>query len=148
MDLTLLIQSMLGLVSLLAVLLFFLLYSFGGKKEPKKEKKVQSKTPKTLQDTSLDALRKVFRVESSSKEKLKEAVELVLKHHGTIHAKLGSRSHPDFDAYAEILFYLGRHKNSDKDIVLTFDKGLSSKNPSYKKEINDALMRGLNSRGI
>lgn len=145
MDLTLIIQSLLGLVSLLAVLLFFLFYSFGEKKAPK-EQKAKVQKPKKEIDISLEALRKVFRIENSSKEKLKETVGLILEHHGTIHEKLGSRTHPDFDAYAEILFYLARHKNSDKEIILEFDRGLSSRNPTYKKQINDALMRGLNSR--
>ena len=145
MDLTLIIQSLLGLISLLAVLLFFLFYSFGEKKAPK-EQKVKIQKPKKEVDISLEALRKVFRVENSSKEKLKETVALILEHHGSISEKLGSRTNPDFDAYAEILFYLARHQNSDKDIILQLDRGLSSRNPSYKKQINDALMRGLNSR--
>ncbi|MBN2816314.1 MAG: hypothetical protein JXQ67_06485 [Campylobacterales bacterium] len=151
MDATLFIQSLLGLISLLAILLFFLLYNFKDKEKTVKKdisEEVIAEEKKEKRDTSMEALRKVIRHENTSTEVLKETIELLLKYHGSIHPKLGTRTHPDFDNYAEILFYLGRHKNTNKELLLLFDKGLEERNPEYKKEINDALMKGLNSRGI
>jgi len=147
LNITLLIQSIAGLVVLLALLLFLMLFSFKTKKkELKKTSKQAESAPK--QDTSLEALRKVIRDSHTSSKILKDTLDLVLKFHGTIHPKLGMRPHPDFDSYAEILFTLSRHKHVNKDILLKFDKELEKRNPEYKKEINDALMRGLNSRGV
>jgi len=147
MDITLLIQSILGLVSLLAVLLFFLLYNFKGK-TIKREQKREENTAQERVDTTLMALRKIIRNPHSTAKELENALSLVLKYHSNIHPKLGIRTHPDFDSYAEILFHIGRHKHINKSILLHFNKELEKKNPEYKKEIDDALMRGLNSRGI
>ncbi len=58
------------------------------------------------------------------------------------------RAHPDFENYSEILFTISRHKHINKDILIKFDKELERRNPEYKKEINEALMKGLNSRGV
>jgi len=145
MDITFLVQSLLGLISLLAVLMFFLLYTFKEKKKPQP----QEQTPESPKiDTSLPALRKIIRNPEATSEELADALQLVLKYHGTIHPKLGMRPHPDFDSYGDILFQIGRHKHINKDILLRFNKELEKNNPSYAKEIDDALMRGLNSRGI
>ena len=65
-----------------------------------------------------------------------------------MHKKLGIRAHPESDVYMDIIFKLCRHKNTNKNIILAFMKQLEKSNPEYKKEINDAMMRGLNSRGI
>ena len=145
MDITLIVQSLLGLVSLLAILMFFLLNPLKERKKitPKEELPEKAKT-----DTSLPALRKIIRDPDSTADELASALELVLKYHPAIHSKLGARCHPDFDSYAEILFHIGRHKHINKKIILHFDKELKNENPSYKKDIDDALMRGLNSRGL
>ena len=147
MEITLLVKSIAGLVLLLGFLMFLLLYSSKSKKErPVKQK--NSIVSKQKEDTSLEALRKIIRNRGSSTKELKDALSLVLKYHGTIHPKLGLRPHPDFDAYAEILFTIARHKNVNKDIIVKFDKELEKRNPAYKKEIYEELMKGLNSRGI
>jgi hypothetical protein len=73
---------------------------------------------------------------------------MILKYYGHIHEKLGIRSHPDFDIYMEILIIICRHPNTNKDIIIKFDKELTRLNPSYKAEINEALTKGLNSRGV
>lgn len=72
----------------------------------------------------------------------------MLKYYGNIHPKLGIRTHPDFDAYAEILFTIARHKNINKNLIIAFDQELEKRNPAYKKEIYEMLMKGLNSRGV
>jgi len=65
-----------------------------------------------------------------------------------LHEKLGLRTHPDFDTYMDILFTICRHPNTNKDIIIKFDKELSRLNPEYKKEINEAITKGLNSRRV
>jgi len=145
MEITLLVKSIVGLVSLLGILIFFLLYTPEEKKE-KKKKKTQAQ-PRKQEESDLDSLRKIIRNNTSTTQELKNALDLVLKYHGTIHKKLGMRSHPDFDIYAEIMFTIARHKNITKNIIVKFDKELEKRNPEYKQEINNALMKGLNSRG-
>lgn len=144
MDVTLLIQSIVGLVTLLGFLVFFLIY------KPSKKEKAKTNTTQSVrkEQPSLDALRKIVRHNDATTKELEEALMDVLKYYGTIHPKLGTRSHPDFDKYAEIMFYAGRHKNINKNILIKFDRELEKRNPNYKKDINDALMRGLNSRGV
>ena len=58
------------------------------------------------------------------------------------------RAHPDFDIYMDILFTICRHPNTTKNLILDFDKELERLNPEYKPEINNALAKGLNSRGV
>jgi hypothetical protein len=148
MDLTLLIQSGMGLLVLLGLLVFILVLSSSKKKKEvqKSTKATQNKlTPKPK--TELNYLRDIIKNRKSTAAELKEALELVIKHHGTIHKKLGLRPHPESDIYMEIIFTICRHPNTNKDIILRFDKDLERKNPEYKKEINDALTKGLNSRG-
>lgn len=142
MDITILAQSLAGLIALLALLMFLFFYNF----KSKKESKVKDTSKKELEDTSLPTLRKIIRNQKTSAQELEHALSIVLKHHGTIHEKLGSRVHPDFDSYAEILYMAARHEHVNKSIILNFDKELEKRNPSYKKEINDALMKGLSSR--
>jgi hypothetical protein len=143
MDITLIIQFLLGLISLLAVLMFFLLNPFKKREEVILEEK-HAEEAKT--DTTLPALIRIIQNPDTSTDKLAAALEMILKYHSTIHPKIEALPHPDFDSYAEILFHIGRHKNINKKILLEFDTKLKKENPSYKKEIDDALMRGLNSR--
>ena len=143
MDITILAQSLAGLIALLALLMFLFFYNFKSKKSVLKK---EPKATTTKEDASLPTLRKIIRNQKASAQELEDALSLVLKHHGTIHEKLGSRVHPDFDSYAEILYMAARHEHVNKSIILNFDKELEKRNPSYKKEINDALMKGLSSR--
>jgi hypothetical protein len=98
-------------------------------------------------DIGFDALRAIIKNKQSSSKELKEALDLILKHHGIVSKKLGLRPHPDFDVYMDILFTICRHPNTNKSIIVNFDKELLKLNPEYKSEINDAITKGLNSRG-
>ena len=147
MELTLLLESGLGLLVLLAILVFMLLLSLK-KKKLKKAKKVQVTKSAAKQRTDLAHLKSIIKTRSSSTAELKDSLELIIKHHGTIHKKLGQRAHPDFDTYMDILFTICRHPNTNKDIILKFDRALEKINPEYKPEINEAIAKGLNSRGI
>jgi len=150
MEITALIKFGTLLILVLGLLIFIFFYS-----AKKKRHKVQSKkqhtsssitTPKI--NTDLDYLRAQIRKQKTSAEELKVLLDLVLKHHGVIHKKLGLRTHPDFDAYTEIMIVLCRHTNTNKNLILNFDRELRRLNPEYSKEINDALTKGLNSRGV
>ena len=81
-------------------------------------------------------------------QELKEVLDLVIKYHGKIPKKLGLRSHPESQIYMDILFSICRHPNANKDIIVNFDKELGRLNQDYKKDLHEAMMRGLNSRGI
>lgn len=135
MEITVVIQSIIGLVGVLGILLFLLFYSKSLKKA-KAKTEVKSTANKGVPD--LDTLRKIIKNKQTSAEKLKEALDIVLEHYGTI---------KKFDVYLEILIVICRHPNTNKSIILNFDKALEAKNPKYKHEINNAITQGLNSRG-
>jgi hypothetical protein len=150
MDIVLLLKSIVGLVSILAILVI-LLFLTSSKKKSKKttlsSKKVVT-SAKTSLDTDLASLIKVIKNKKTTTKELQNALDLVIKHHGTVHKKLGLRAHPDFDSYMQILFTICRHPNTNKDIVLKFDRELERLNPEYKQEINESITKGLNSRRV
>lgn len=144
MEITLLIKSVIGLVIVLGVLLYFLFAP------AKKSKIAKSKKPEVIIEngmkTDLLSLASIIKNPSSSKKQLEEASRLLIKHHGKIHPKMGLRLHPDFSIYHTVLIAISRHKNATKEIILTLDRELNDRNPEYKKEISEAITKGLNSR--
>lgn len=143
MEASLLIQSIGGLVVVLAILIFLLL-------KPKvsvRKNFINIKPSEKKEKTDLESLRHIIRNRLSSKEELTRATDLVLKYHSKIPGKLGLRVNPQFDAYLEIIITLCRHPHTSKDIILKFDRELTRLNPEYKQEINEAITKGLNSRG-
>ncbi|MEN4053693.1 MULTISPECIES: hypothetical protein [Sulfurimonas] len=148
MDIVLLIKSIMGLVVILGILIAFFLYTPSGKKKEKKEKKSYIQPSKPKPKHELKDLLAVIRNKHATTEELAEALELIIKYHGHIHPKLGIRTHSDFDIYSEVLLRICRHPNTNKGIIIKFDKELEKLNPDYVREINDSLTKGLNSRGI
>ncbi len=149
MEITLLVKSILGLVVVLGLLIFLLILPGKTKKTQKKPEEKILKTPDTKElEPTLEDLRKVIKNKKSTEAELKEALETVIKKYGKVHKKLGLRAHPDFDIYMDMLFTICRHPNTNKDIIVQFDRDLGRLNPEYKKEINEAITKGLNSRGI
>ncbi len=146
MELTLLIQSAMGLLVILGLLVFMLVLAPKSKKKEVAKKALQEQKVKLR--TDLEFLRTIVKNRKSTADELKEALDLVLKYHGKIPKKLGIRSHPESQIYMDILFTICRHPNANKDIIVDFDKELGRLNTDYKKDLNDAMMRGLNSRGI
>lgn len=148
------VKAIVSLVALLAILIFFLFL------EPSKQKKEIQKTKskeglskekeeaQTQQNTDLKYLVSIIKNKKTSSDVLSQTLELIIKHHGVVHKKLGIRAHPDFDIYVEILFNICRHRNATKDMILKFDKELAKLNPDYVKEINEAIARGLQSRRV
>ncbi|EDZ63347.1 hypothetical protein SMGD1_1304 [Sulfurimonas gotlandica GD1] len=149
MEITLLLKSIMGLVIILALLIFLLFLPSNQKKE--KEKNAPKNITPTQQrppNTDLEYLRSIIKKKKSTTQELKEALEMVIRYHGIVHEKLGLRTHPDFDIYMDILFTICRHPNTNKDIVVKFDRELARLNPDYKQEINEAITKGLNSRRV
>lgn len=150
METELIIKSIMGLVALLSLLMFFLFL------EPNKDKKKLDSTNKIAQgkdkpegeETNLDVLVSIIKNKKSDSKKLTYALDMVLKYHGTVHKKMGVRAHKDFDTYMDILFTICRHPNATKDLIINFDRELTRLNQDYKQEINNAIAKGLNSRGI
>jgi hypothetical protein len=148
MDITLLIESIMGLAGLLGILIFFLLYIPKSKnlKKSKEAKNLDKKDVVKYNDTDINKILNIIKDKNSTLKELDDAVDLLLKYHGKIHLKLGIRTHPDFDVYSEMLFRICRHPNTDKNIILKFDRELRRLNPDYVREINDSITKGLNSR--
>ena len=147
MEITILVQSIIGLVVILGILVFLLASSLAkkSKKEMIGDKKV---SPKIVSKTDFKYQKSIIdNLESSTKE-LADSLALIIKYHGTMHKKLGILAHPESNAYMDVLFKVCRHKNADKEMIVKFNYELEKLNPEYKREINDALMRGLNSRGV
>lgn len=148
MDIVLLVKSIMGLAVILGILVLFFLYAPSKKKKTAKKQKKIVKEGKPKQNYELQNLLKVIRNKHATTEELSQALDLIIKHYGHIHTKLGIRTHPDFDIYSEILLRICRHPNTNKDIIIKFDKALEKRNPEYVREINDSLTKGLNSRGF
>jgi len=149
MDITLLVKSIAGLVGILGLLIFFFLYMQSTKSTKRVKKKIkQTKEVKKEESLHLDDLLAVIRRKSATTQELSDTLDQIIKHYGKIHPKLGIRTHPDFDIYSEILFRICRHPNTNKDIIIKFDKELEKLNPEYVQEINEAISKGLNSRGF
>ena len=152
MNIELIIESVMGLVALLALLLF-LLFLTSDKSVKKKKKEIKNKIvdkPKVSAalPTDLEYLRGIIKDKESKASALKEALEMIIKYHGTVHTKLGLRAHPDFDPYMDVLFTICRHPNADKDMIINFDRDLGRLNPEYKQDINEAITKGLTSRRV
>lgn len=158
MEAELIIKSIMGLIALLALLIFLLFLEPGKEKKAKEkpseikasieEEKGEPKSELPSKEMDLKSLVGIIKNKKSDVPKLAYALDLIIKHHGKVHKKLGIRSHPDFDIYMEILFTLCRHPNANKDLIINFDREFERLNPEYKQEINEAITKGLNSRGI
>lgn len=137
MEITLLFKSFMGLVGLLLLLIIFLFYS---PKKLKVKKRAQVVENKHDDYQTLDELLGVIKNKKSTTDELKNALDLVMKYHDKIH--------PDFNIYGEMLLRVCRHPNINKDILLKFNRELEKRNEGYKREINDAVTIGLDSRGF
>jgi len=146
MDTELLVKSIMGLIIILGVLITILFFLFP--EEKKKKEKLKNSKNSTNKDLSLKALKKIVKNRVSSTDKLSEALDLIIKHHGVIPRKQAGTTHEEFDVYMDILFTICRHPNTNKNIIIKFDRALSSKNPTYKSSINDAITKGLESRRL
>lgn len=143
MEITLLLESGLGLVLVLGFLIFLLLAT-----KKKRAKKMANEVGEAKPIADLESLKAIIEHKKTTSTELQEALDLVLKYYGVIPKKVGVLNHHDFQIYTDILLSICIHPNTNKKIILSFDKELERLNPDYKVEINEAITRGLNSRGV
>ena len=145
MDIILLVKLALGLIALL----FLLIYLFFLKPVKKKKSiKKKNKQPSVRKPTDLKYLSSIIKNKNTDTKTLKETLDLVLKYHGDIPKKIGTNNHPNFIMYEDIIFAICRHPNVKSTIISEFTSSLEKQNEQYKSQINNALSKGLNSRGI
>ena len=151
METSLLVKTIVILSVVFGILVVALVLNSRAKKRKKIEKeklnKKKTKQKEKEDKPSLDELYKVIRKRTSTANELKKALELIIEHYGKIHHGRGPKMLKSMDPYSAILFTLCRHPNTNKDLILYFDRELEKRNPEYIKEINEALEKGLNSRG-
>jgi hypothetical protein len=66
-----------------------------------------------------------------------KSLETIIEYYGIIE---------NIDIYNDILYRICKHPNTKTTLILKFDRELTKKNHNYKKEITDAISKGLNSR--
>ncbi len=138
MNIVFLLEVGFGL-SVLLGLLIFLLVSF-------RSKRVQIN--KEEPELDLQSLKAIIEDEKTTSKGLKEALDSVIKYYGVIDGKGGAKTYYNFDTYLKIIFSICLHPNTNKDLIINFEKELRKLNPDYTTEIGDALIKGLNSRGV
>lgn len=151
MEAELVVKSIMGLIVILALLIFLLFLEPTPDSPNKNTSSIKkAKVYETADEikTDMNSLFKIIKNKKSTAKELSEALDLIIKYHGTVHTKLGLRPHPDFDIYADILFTICRHRHANKDLIIKFDRELAKLNPEYKKEINEAMTKGLTSRRV
>lgn len=147
MDIIFIVKILIGLIALLGILVMLLLYTPGKKKESVQKKDKKNTNPTKRVEYTFEELYAIIKQKRSTTQELREAVENIIKYYGQITPKMGIRLHDDFYIYSEMIIRICHHPNTTKELILYFDKELRAKNPKYEKELNDALTKGLNSRG-
>ena len=141
-------STLIAILFVLALILIPLLLLYTrGKKERIKKKRLGHAKKEEKKIPSFERLYGIVKDPNSSESDLKEATEAIIKYYGDIPPKRGIRPDPLFKKYATLIVALARHRNTNKDIIINFDRALQKQNPSYALEIEDFLQRGLNSRG-
>ena len=126
MDITVILTIIFVLIILLVILLFLLFF--------KKEKPVKKVVTKQI---SFQALVAILENPQSSSIELKNALDKILKFYAKI---------DNLQNYLKIIMLITTHKNTNKNIIISFEKDLIKLNPNYKVEINQTLLQSLNKR--
>lgn len=95
---------------------------------------------------SFEQISAIFANSKSTEEELRDAIEQLVRHHGKIHAKLGDLPHPDFKRYLRLIMQLCKHPQANKDLIVALDQKLGVKNPKYRREIDEAVDKGIAAR--
>ncbi|MBN2897033.1 MAG: hypothetical protein JXK05_14215 [Campylobacterales bacterium] len=103
-------------------------------------------TPQRSEIPTFDTLLLKIKNRYSDEATLREAAELMLRYYGTIEPKHGVVPNKDFRRYGEAIYAISAHPNTTKELVVMFDRELSRRNPSYAREIEEMLNRGLSAR--
>ncbi|MDO8454015.1 MAG: hypothetical protein Q7S59_05545 [Sulfurimonas sp.] len=142
MDIVFLLEVGFGLTVVLG-LLIFLLVSIRSKSV-----QINNKAEKKESELDLQSLKAIIEDERTTSKGLKEALDSVIKYYGVIDEKGEVKTYRLFDTYLKIIFSICLHPNTNKDLIINFERELRRLNPDYTTEIEDALIKGLNSRGV
>ena len=124
-----LILTIIGLLFLLIALVGIYVWS--------SKTKVTVEVPMSIE--TFESLSAVIKNRSSSASELRHAVEMILKRFGTITSQT-------VGTYKNLLESLCVHPKTDSKLILSFEKNLRVSNPSFAREIEQALAIGLAAR--
>ena len=132
-------ETLLLLALFLVVLLAVLIILFFSRKNKKKAVENLNQEKRVNGEAKIDftTLVNTIKDENTSAKQLQATLDAILEDYAEI---------KDFSLYQDILLQITHHPHTNKNIILNFDRGLSEKNPSYKKEISNAVTKGLDSR--
>lgn len=128
------INTLLGIGVFLVLFLAVLLLVFFLRT---KEKKALSDTANKEAFRSLASLINNIKDKTTSTQGLQESLDYIVKTYGVIE---------DFSNYEEILIAITLHPNTNKNLILNFDKELSKRNPEYAKRISSTVTSALKLR--
>ena len=125
-------QAILFFGVFLVVLLAFLIVIYF-----KMQQKKQANSKEKKVKVELATLCTTIKDKSISSQKLQSTLDMILQEYGEI---------KDISIYIDILLRITNHPQTNKNIIISFDKALSKRNPKYKQEISQAVTDGLNAR--
>lgn len=127
-----------NLIFTIAGLLFILIALVGIYVWSSKGKSVPSSSPESIE--TFESLSALIQNRASSNAQLSHAVEMIVKHFGTI-------SPSTLATYKSLVESLCVHPNTDSKLVIRFEKALRQANPKYTHDIEHSLSVGLAARG-
>jgi len=125
----------------LTLFLFFLVAILVFRSRPKVVKEEVIKGPPTFEE-----LKSILKNKDTHLEILRETLDEIVDLYGNIEEKKSGRPSKDFERYMEVILIVCKHPNSNKHLVLNFEKDLARKNPQYKRDIDSMVTKGLSYR--
>lgn len=142
MNVSPLIISIIIFSMLLFILVAILVYTSRARK---RREEAAIEVPET-RVPSYQELKSILKNKNASYEALQHATDGIIEFYGDIEPKVGGRQSKDFDRYMELIFIICKHPNTDKKLVLNFERDLARMNPQYKKDLDHAVTKGLSFR--
>jgi ABC-type multidrug transport system fused ATPase/permease subunit len=90
-------------------------------------------------EMSVEEVERIFKSPHSSRSKLNDALNYMIEHHVVIPGG-------EFNRYENLIKSLCKHRNTDKTLVLKFDRALNKANQGHKKSLAKVLKSALNAR--
>ena len=142
MNVSPLIISIIGFSVLLFLLVAVLIYTSRAKKRKAQE---LTEVPEDRIPTFVE-LKAILKNKDATHDALEKAIESIVEYYGEIEPKVAGRQSKDFDRYMELIFIICKHPNTDKKLVLSFERDLARINPQYKRDLDHAVTKGLSFR--
>jgi len=142
MNVSPLIISIVGFSVLLFLLVAVLIYSSRAKK---RKAQALTEVPEDRIPTFVE-LKAILKNKDATHDALQKAIESIVEYYGEIEPKVAGRQSKDFDRYMELIFIICKHPNTDKKLVLSFERDLARINPQYKRDLDHAVTKGLSFR--